>query len=275
MSEANRKLVLTFDVELWNEGEWLKPFITSDMYQIDTFPDSMKNILELLEKYCGHGTFFTTLEVIEKYPQIIQDISSKGHEIGIHGPKHKKLKDYPREEFKNDCITQIQRIEKITGKKPLGYRAPHFSLNKETDWILPILKELGIKYDSSIFPINLGEYGVSRAPTVQYEIIAGLQEVPITVAEFGNIRIPFAGGIYFRFLPYFVFRFFLERTLKQKKLPMIYFHPHELDDKTPRITKGPFFKRYMKYFGVKNSLEKFERIIKNYKCTSVEKTFLE
>lgn len=273
MLEAKKKLILTFDVELWDEGEWLKPFITSDMYKIDTFPKSIKNIIDLLDKYGGHATFFTTLEIIEKYPEIIKDISAKGHEIGIHGPKHKKLKNYSREEFRQDCIHEIEYIKKITGKKPLGYRAPHFSLNKETDWVLATLKELDFKYDSSIFPINLGEYGVSKAPTSRYEIIQGLLEIPITVAEFGKVRIPFAGGIYFRFLPYGIFNLLLARAFKQKNTPMVYFHPHELEPETPQITSGPRLKRYIKYFGVKKGLKKLEDIIKNYDCVSIEEIF--
>ncbi len=272
MSEINKKIILSFDVELWSEGEWLKPYITPDMMKIDTFPSSIENILDLIRGK-GFATFFVTLTVTEKYPDIIKKISDDGHEIGIHGPKHKKLKYYDPQDFKTDCIKQIDLIKKITGKKPLGYRAPHFSLNKETGWVLPILKELGFIYDSSIFPINLGEYGVSRSITEPNEIIPGFKEIPITVAEIFGLRIPFAGGIYFRILPYFIFKKLLNYTIREK-ISMLYFHPHELDKLTPKIKKGPFIKRLLKYFGINNSFKKFNNVLDYYKFNSIENTFI-
>lgn len=268
MLETNRKLVLTFDVELWDEGEWLKPYITPDMYKVDTFPDSMKNILNLLEKYAGHATFFITLKVAEKYPEIVKTISDKGHEVCIHGPRHKKLKDYPREEFKRDCIEHIRLIEKITGKRPVGYRAPHFSLNKQTYWVLDILKELGFIYDSSVFPKNMGEYGDSKSLKDPYEIIPSLTEIPVSVSSLFGRRFPYAGGIYFRILPFWIFKFFLNKELKSIN-PVIFFHPHELDGNTPKIKTGPILRIILKYWGVKNSFQKLEKMLSAVKFTSI------
>lgn len=271
MLEDKNKIALSFDVELWNEGEWLKPFIAPEMLSVDTFPASMEKILNLLREK-GSATFFVTEKVTQKYPEIIKKISEDGHEIGIHGPKHKKLKDYTPEEFKNDSINQIKLLENITGKKPIGYRAPHFSLSKETYWVLEILKELEFKYDSSVFPVGMGEYGSSKSPLVTYEIIPNLLEIPISVASFGKIRIPFAGGIYFRILPLFIFKWLLKVSSKNST-PVIYFHPHELDGSTPQIKRGPFLKRLLKYWGVKRSFKKLKKISNSYYFLSIDKTF--
>lgn len=266
---GNKTIALSFDVELWDESEWLKPYIVKEMYVTDTFPDSIEKILDLLEKYSGYATFFITLEVVKKYPNIIKKIFSNGHEIGVHGPKHLRLSKYGAGEFETDLVEQIELIKKITGKKPLGYRAPHFSLNKKTYWVLPILKELGFIYDSSIFPVNMGEYGIAHSTTKPYEIISGLQEIPITVAEFGNIRVPFAGGVYFRILPYWIFEKLLNFVSK-KTTPIIYFHPHELNKKTPQIKNGPWLRRKLKYWGTRTSYSKFEKILKYYIVDSIQ-----
>jgi len=265
---GDKKIALSFDTELWNETEWLKPYTTEEMLKNDPFPESIEKILNLLKKYKSKATFFITLEVTKKYPEILKEISDNGHEIGVHGPKHKKLKDYNPRDFKKDCIEQITLIETITAKKPLGYRAPHFSLNKETFWVLEILKELGFKYDSSLFPINLGEYGISNAKTSPYEIIPGLKEIPISVAEFGKIRIPFAGGIYFRILPFWVFKFFIDHTSKTRQVNL-YFHPHELDTSTPKIKTGPWLRIKLKYWGVNRNLNKFEKLLKKYTTRNI------
>lgn len=268
MSDNNKKIILTFDVELWTEGSWLKPHITEDLLKIDTFPNSIRKILLALKNHSGFATFFVTLEVTEKHPEIIKEISDQEHEIGIHGPKHIKLKDYLKSEFKNDLIRQIDLMEKITGKKPKGYRAPHFSLTKETYWALEILKELGFTYDSSIFPKNMGEYGDSKSPKDSYEIIPTLTEIPVSVSSLFGQRFPYAGGIYFRMLPLWIFKFFLNKELKTGK-PVIYFHPHELDNETPKIKKGPYLRRLLKYWGTDSSFKKFEKILNCYIVDSI------
>ncbi len=259
MSE-NKKILLSFDVELWNETTWLHPYITKDLLEKDPFPESITKILSVLEKTKNSATFFVTLEVTEKYPEIIKNIYSLGHEIGIHGPRHKKIKDYSKEEFKTDCIKQIKLIEEITGKRPVGYRAPHFSINKESFWVLETLKELGFLYDSSIFPMNMGEYGISGIKTTTHEILPNFLEIPISVAQIGPFKIPFSGGIYFRTLPYFMFKFLLQKTLKRQDV-VLYFHPHELDENTPKIKSGPILKRILKYWNKKKSLKKFETLL--------------
>ncbi len=267
----NKKIYLSFDVELWNESTWLKPYITHDLLKTDTFPDSIRKILSALKKHAGFATFFVTMEVTEKYSEIIKEISDQGHELGIHGPKHIKLKDYSPSEFKNDLTKQIQIIEKITGRKPKGYRAPHFSLTKETYWTLDILKELGFTYDSSIFPKNMGEYGDSKSPKYPYEIIPGLKEIPVSVSSLFGQRFPYAGGIYFRILPFFIFKYFLNKELKNGA-PVVYFHPHELDENTPQIKTGPLTRKILKYWGTKRSFKKFEKLLNYYIVDSVKNT---
>ncbi len=274
MSSDNKKVILTFDVELWSEGGWMIPFIKKgQLEEYNYFSESIEKILHLLRESGSLATFFITQEVTEKYPDVIKNIHSLGHEIGIHGPKHVKLKDYSREDFRNDCVKQTNLIEGITGKRPVGYRAPHFSVNKETLWAVEILRDLGFSYDSSVFPMNMGEYGISGVKTTKYEILPNFSEIPVSVAQIGPFKIPFAGGIYFRALPYFIFKFLLKNTLKKQDV-VLYFHPHELESRTPKIKSGPWLRRKLKYFGTKSSFSKFQKLSKCYIFDSIENTFL-
>lgn len=260
---------LTFDVELWTEGAWMQSYITEDLLKSDPFPASIAKILNALKAHDAHATFFVTLEVTEKYPYVLRNIVEAGHEIGVHGPKHIRLRDYTPESFRSDLVKQLSLIESATSAKAEGFRAAHFSLEDSTMWILPILRELGFSYDSSIFPINMGEYGISNTPLKPYEIIPGLQEIPTSVASFFGFRIPFAGGIYFRLLPLFIFKFLLKNSAKHST-PVIYFHPHELDVNTPQIKIGPWLRRKLKYFGTKKSFEKFEALLKSFQCIPID-----
>ncbi|MEZ4114046.1 MAG: polysaccharide deacetylase family protein [Candidatus Paceibacterota bacterium] len=283
MLENRKKVALSFDVELWNESEWLKPHIKEEILLSDrSFEKSIDNILNLLKKNSHTATFFITKEVIEKFPEYISKISKEGHEVGVHGPKHIRLEKYDPETFTKDCKNIIEKIEKITGQKPKGYRAPHFSLNQKTSWLIPTLVNLGFVYDSSVFPINLNEYGISNCPAKPYKISnenitkenpdSNLTEVPISIASFGKIKIPFAGGIYFRILPLFIFKWLLKISSKNST-PVIYFHPHELEHSTPQIKSGPFVKRLLKYWGTKSSFQKLEKISNSYSFVSIFNIF--
>ena len=157
-----------------------------------------------------------------------------------------------------------------------GFRAPHFSLTKETRWILPILARLGFRYDSSIFPIRTGEYGVRNAPRSPYpislsditkqDVQSKILEIPLAVAKLGPFTIPVAGGVFFRLIPLRIFKTLLKKT---NQIPVLYFHPHELYEKTPRAKSGPIIKRFLKYYGVKNSFGKLESLISEFSPISV------
>lgn len=279
----DKPIALSFDVELWHETDWLKPYIESADADNATFESSVYTILELLEKYKRSATFFVTDTVVRLYPHIVADIARAGHEVGSHGIGHTRLPKANRVLYRTAFQKHIQDIEAITQKKVLGFRAPHFSLTKDSSWMIELLGDTGLKYDSSIMPSRVAEYGYQFTPCSPYLIShqdiyrngpgSPILEIPVSV--YGNMRIPFAGGIYFRFLPYWVFRFFLERALKKSYPPVLYFHPHELDPRTPRIKRGPRLKRSLKYFGVDTSLKKLEHILKHYRSDSIQNIFFQ
>ena len=54
-----------------------------------------------------------------------------------------------REEFEKDLTKSISVLEKISGEKVLGFRAPYFSIDKNNFWVFDILRKY-VKYDSSV-----------------------------------------------------------------------------------------------------------------------------
>ena len=46
----------------------------------------------------------------------------------------------------------------------IGYRAPNYSIVRETLWAVDVLLEEGFRYDSSIFPIRHDRYGIPDFP---------------------------------------------------------------------------------------------------------------
>ena len=72
----------------------------------------------------------------------------------------------------------------------VGYRAPNFSITKDSLWAIDILKESSFKYDSSIFPTSFhdryGFEGLNNSNFFKFE--NGLQEFPLTVYKFDKIK---------------------------------------------------------------------------------------
>ena len=224
-------------MEFWYDTKFLEEYLPEKPK--DYLLESVWPVLKLLEKYNTCATFFTTGKVMEKYQALIKKIHSQGHEIASHGYSHKVLEKLGEEKFAQDMQKFVELQKQILGEKPKGFRAPCFSLNKKNSWALPILAKLGFKYHS-------GRTALVNSP---------LKEVPVG----------FSGGVYFRLLPLF----FFQRILKRKKI--IYLHPHELYKDTPVIKGAPGFKRFLKYYKVKDSLQKFEKLLQSFRFISIER----
>jgi len=273
------EVILTFDLEFWYNSEFLKKYLPNNQERLkDYVPEAIFPLLKLLKKFNIKATFFVLGKVAEKYPGIIKKIYSEGHEIASHGYSHKTLNSLDREEFEKEIILSVELLEKITGKRPIGFRAPDFTLSNKTKWVLEILEKYGFKYDSSIFPFRTPLYGSSKAPLRIYKIskedvykideTSKIIEFPLTVYQKLKVRIPVAGGFYFRFIPFPIYKFFLKAIQKERPI-VLYIHPHELYNFIPDI-KAPFWKIKLKYWKVNKSLEKLERLLRSFKFTSVE-----
>jgi peptidoglycan/xylan/chitin deacetylase (PgdA/CDA1 family) len=102
-------------------------------------------MLEILARHDVPATFFITGLAAERFPGLIGDISQR-HEISCHGYEHERFDTLSvREQWKRiQKATEI--LQKITGTKPLGFRAPNFKSTMQT---LAILERIGYIYDAS------------------------------------------------------------------------------------------------------------------------------
>jgi len=230
----------------------------------------------------GEGDIFHLGEVAQRFPNLVREINSEGHELGCHGMSHRPLGKMSEEELRKELQDFQNLIKKILGDvKIKGFRAPTFSLNRNTKWALPLLQEFGYSYDSSIFPTRIflnRLYGVKNAPRFPYRISfedpgkedpeSPLWEFPAALMEFGGYRFPASGGIYLRVLPYFLFKRMLKRIGKEGPF-FIYLHPWEWDPKTPRISL-PLFSRWATYLGMKHVLKKLEGLLRTFRFSKMD-----
>jgi hypothetical protein len=135
------------------------------------------------------------------------------------------------------------------------------------------LAKHGFKYDASVFPIRTKLYGVPGAPLHPYrpsaEDIAkesrsgGIVEFPMTVFRLGE-NIPIAGGFYLRALPSCFLNPALRR-IAQTRPVVVYIHPWETYNGTPRLKNMPCFRRFVTYYGISRALGKLERLLAEFR----------
>lgn len=194
--------------------------------------DLTGKLLDLLERHRVKGTFFILGQVAEQFPGLVRDIQNSGHEIGVHGHDHHVFHKLTPERAKDELYRGKSVLEDVTGIKMRGHRAPAFSINQNTAWVLDLLLELGFEYDSSIMPCRGVGYGwPGQALDIgPVDTPAGgrIQEVPLSVTSLGGRLVPAVGGSYFRLLPFSVSRAFFRRIQTQRPVIM-YLHPYEID----------------------------------------------
>jgi polysaccharide deacetylase family protein (PEP-CTERM system associated) len=159
---------LTIDFEDWYQGIEI-PYAEWDKFE-DRIEAVGDKLLTILAEANTKATFFMLGYVAEKHPEILKRIEAEGHEIGTHGFSHTLIYTQQPEVFKQELTRAIRFLEDMTGNKVLGHRAPFFSITKDSLWALDILGELGVRYDSSIFPVLNYRYGIPDAPRFPYTI---------------------------------------------------------------------------------------------------------
>lgn len=142
-----------------------------------------------------------------------------GHEMANHSLDHRyDLVRLGKDEIRRQIEEGARAIEEATGERPVGFRAPGYTI---TDEVFDALAELEVAYDASVFPCPpywmaktaaigaialrgrtsrsiVDTPNVLRAPTRPYRIGRpywrrgqGLLEIPVQVTR--GLRLPFIG----------------------------------------------------------------------------------
>jgi peptidoglycan-N-acetylglucosamine deacetylase len=112
--------------------------------------DGMPRLLRMLDRQKVPASFFIPAMSAVLHPQMLKDIqgSSLGHEIAVHGWIHERLPLLNDEQEEQRLLNQsIQTLTDMTGKRPVGYRAPSW---KFSGWTMGQVKAAGFLYDSSL-----------------------------------------------------------------------------------------------------------------------------
>lgn len=104
-------------------------------------------ILETYRKFGLKQTFFIPGWCVEQYPAAVEAIVADGHEVGHHGYIHEHANERGRDEEHYWLQRGIEAVERATGKRPRGWRAPLYTFSRHSG---ELLAAEGFLYDSSL-----------------------------------------------------------------------------------------------------------------------------
>ncbi len=262
--------ILSIDFEDW--FHILDHSTTASPGQWEKFESRIENnaqrLLDILESKDQKATWFCLGWMARKHPALIKRIS-ESHHIACHSDLHELIYTQSPARFKEDTVRARRELEDLIGKEVNVYRAPGFSVMKNTPWFFELLLECGFKADSSVFPAKRShggfpDFGSSKPCRISVQG-TWIKELPMnTVKIFGKDMV-FSGGGYFRLLPYPVIR----RCFNQVDYVMTYFHPRDFDPGQPRIRSLSFVRQFMSYTGLKSSEKKLHRLLEDYNFVDI------
>jgi len=264
--------ILTFDIEHWYEGYRYRGIDGWQQYP-PRDDRTVARLLDLLAESRQRATLFFTGRYANEFPQIVKRAAKEGHEIASHSYEHAVLPELvDLREFRADLLKSIALLESIGEVKIRGYRAPKWSISgRSREGVLGILAEEGLEYDSSFFPAPFGTPPERSVPH-QVKLSGGaIWEIPATTYQLFGMRLPAAGGFYFRVLPEPLTHSVLSAEGEGGTHPgMVYLHPFDLDADCPRLPGGGIFNR-VRYIGIETAWKRLETILHKFRfCPAVE-----
>ena len=233
---------------------------------------NVRRVLDLLDRHRVKATFFVLGWVAERRPRLVGEIATRGHEVACHGYEHRLVYTQTREEFAEDLKRSLGVLGEALSTAPgqdhgaiCGYRAPSFSITRAVPWALDVIREAGLRYDSSIMPATgHHRYGIGDAPRFAHTLSNGLVECPVATIRLGGRNWPAAGGGYFRLLPLAFTRWALRRINRDGQPAVVYLHPWEFDPEQPRIPGPSAWLRFRNYVNLEQTAPRLERLMQEF-----------
>ena len=234
MSSSRPTLLLSVDYEDWHQLVRRRVGASNWREAGPALARQTDALLALLDELHARATFFVLGMAARTHPELLRGIVAAGHEIGCHGDAHLPVHAQTPEEFAADLRAARATIEQLTGRTPVGYRAPAFSITAASeDWAYRVLAQEGFVYDASRHdspalrdravpstsaPHRLGRDGGNGGN--------GMWEFPVAVWRAGRVRLPVGGASYWQVLPTPAI---LKGLIEAGPLAGLYLHPNELD----------------------------------------------
>jgi polysaccharide deacetylase family protein (PEP-CTERM system associated) len=232
--------------------------------------ETASEVLALLERHRVRATFFVLGWIARRHGDLVRRIHDAGHEIASHGYLHVRATDTDEAGLRRDIEESIDVLEELTGERPRGYRAPEWSIVRETRWAFEVLADLGFTYSSSTVPLTgMGERGFPPLPH-RVETPAGpIVEFPISTMRAFHEGLPYSGGLPLRCAPYWYIVEKLKFENRSGNPGMVYVHPWEFDGEHPPMELS-LGRRFMHFWSLGSTRRKIEGLLSHFAFAPVE-----
>jgi hypothetical protein len=179
----------------------------------------------------------------------------------------------------------LDLLSSLSGTRPVGFRAPYFSIGRRDGWLLELLAESGLLYDSSIVPTWTPYWGIPSAPKSPYfpdvsdlakkKVTGSIIEIPVTVwpSWEGIMGLPMGGGFYMRMWPTSILMGAMRRNVRAGHQLVIYMHPGNLEQNKERVSSPSIRDRLSQYAFAGRGASAFENLLKEFRFGSISEAF--
>ena len=269
------KHFFSIDVEDYFQVSSFDPYVTRESWvdwesRVET---NTHGLLDLLQKHNVRSFCYCLGWVADQYPDLVRRIHESGHVVGSHTYWHRLLYEQGPMTFDMDMAMASSALEKITQSPVLHFRAPSFSITRQSGWSIEILKKHGIRYDSSIVPIRHDRYGIPDSPIDSYTVTSSghsIAEHPVSVLPYGPFKIPVGGGGYFRIFPWWFTRWALKKIERSGRSIHFYIHPWEIDPGQPRLERLGALSRFRHYRNLDRCKDRLDRLLQTFSFGNLE-----
>ena len=260
---------LTVDLEEWfHVGEELVPEARWEELP-SRIEGNVEDLLELLNRHGVRATFFVLGWVAQRHPELVRRVAVAGHAVASHGFSHRLAYRLTPTEFEQDLDRSGRTLQGITGRRPLGYRAPRWSLGRGALWAFPILARRGFAYDSSLAPCPvIGDPRFPRVPHRRGKDGSEIREYPVLAGDVGVRGTLLGGGWALRLLSLSILFDAVEEMNRCGAPALLNIHPWEIDPDPPRLPLPPVA-RFVHYAGLRGFSDRLEEILRHLPFSSI------
>lgn len=145
-------------------------------------PDVTPQVLDILDRYAAHATFFCIGEKAARYPQLCRDIVRRGHAVENHTQHHRHSFAFLGiTRLTHEIQTAQDTLAAITGRTPAFFRAPAGIRNPFLDAVLARLGLRLVTWTRRGFDTRTDD-----AATVNRRLLRGLSAGAILLLHDGN-----------------------------------------------------------------------------------------
>jgi len=269
---SRAKHILTVDVEDWFhilevDGTYVRDEWAGLESRVEANTD---RLLAWMAEAGARATFFVVGWVAERHVDLVRRIARAGHELASHSYWHEVVGRHDRRSLAADLERSRKLLEDLSGARVEGFRAPGGSITPACAWAFDLILEKGYRYDASIWPGHSSHGGFPtpyEGPHWLRTEAGELVEIPASTVGWRGVRVPYAGGGYFRLLPGAAIRGAMAANARRGQPTTFYVHPRDFDLDQPRM-KLPA-KRYFKYYvGLRGAEAKLRSLLRDYAFVS-------